>query len=578
MVKKRAASWGTSVFAVLLALLAFGCKNPVDPPGGDDNDPPVVEEKKSKLSIHTGGVTPTGYEDGQVTREFVAAAKPTTIKLFDDFAEAEYIKEVSPETIIIGRAWVADNGDWESLDTELGEDPAAVAARWWDAVNDKVLANPSVDYWEGINEPTASGQSMGVTAMTWYAQFEVERMKILDENGAKAVIGCFAMGTPDITLDDDGKMPVWEAFKPALQAAVDQYDGILGLHEYATPMHKWFGEDMDPDEAEQFADIDQEVGFLCGRYRIVYHRFLKPNGLEIPIVITESGVDGYAPAGWRNHYGRDAYKAQLVWYDKVLQEDEYVLGAQLFAVEMYGWEDFDLLPIMDWMGSYVGGDRSDLGNATLPPTTLGETKIEHLGTKDAETKLYTSFQWNLYGWEPMKLQNGTVGGTDLGWSSDGGDKNLPQAEQDNVWLVWEFPEPTEVSKITLYPKDDKDSRYPQAFTISYSTDAEIDVLDYTGGYDPAQYYNPDLFDGTDDPDWKALQDGLHAFHEAVAWTDVSSVDLDPVSGEDKIVTDPQDYVLEIPEPVRFLRILVTRRPNNDGAQAYWIQLGEVGIF
>ena len=36
----------------------------------------------------------------------------------------------------------------------------------------------------------------------WYSQFEQARLEILAAHGLKAVIGCFALGTPDVTNPD----------------------------------------------------------------------------------------------------------------------------------------------------------------------------------------------------------------------------------------------------------------------------------------------------------------------------------------------------------------------------------------
>ena len=46
--------------------------------------------------------------------------------------------------------------------------------------------------------------------------------------GVKACIGNFATGCPDVT-----NATIIEAFYPAIKAAKEQYNGILGLHEYS---------------------------------------------------------------------------------------------------------------------------------------------------------------------------------------------------------------------------------------------------------------------------------------------------------------------------------------------------------
>ena len=55
-----------------------------------------------------------------------------------------------------------------------------------------------MDYWEGYNEPSVST----VSDIQWYAQFEQARMELMAARGLKAVIGCFSVGTPDVTNPD----------------------------------------------------------------------------------------------------------------------------------------------------------------------------------------------------------------------------------------------------------------------------------------------------------------------------------------------------------------------------------------
>ena len=62
-------------------------------------------------------------------------------------------------------------------------------------VEKSVMSNPAVDYWEGYNEPSVGS----VEDLQWYAQFEQARIELLASKNLKAVIGCFSLGTPDVT-------------------------------------------------------------------------------------------------------------------------------------------------------------------------------------------------------------------------------------------------------------------------------------------------------------------------------------------------------------------------------------------
>ncbi len=242
---------------------------------------------KSKLTIHTGF-------GGPLSMPFIAEAKPRVVKILDSFSGAREVKAVSPQTTVIGRAFLAQQ--------PMDGDPIQRANEWWNLNANLILQNPDVDYWEGYNEPIIQTNEL----MDWYAQFEAERVRILAGQGKKAVIGNFSVGNPDL--------PLWPTFYPAIDAAL-AHGGILGLHEYGTPMQQHF-------------DFNTGEGWFAGRYRKLYRQFLIPEGKVIPLVITECGVDVVPPAGWKNHFTEAEYMDQLKWYDSVLLEDDSVLGAK----------------------------------------------------------------------------------------------------------------------------------------------------------------------------------------------------------------------------------------------------------
>jgi PKD repeat protein len=267
---------------------------------------------KSKLSIHAGF-------GGPLSMAFVRDAKPRILKILDTFSAAPEVKRLSPETEIVGRAFLSSQ--------PMDGDPRVRAREWWDRTKGIVLQYPDVDYWEGYNEPVIQTPEL----MEWYAAFEAERVHLLADSGRRACIGNFSVGNPDL--------PLWPQFYAAIDAAMGA-DGILGLHEYGTPMQQYF------DEASG-------EGWFTGRYRKLYRQHLIPAGKVIPLAITETGVDVVPPVGWKNHFIEEEYLAQLEWYDSVLREDDYVLGATIFALEIPGWYSFDIAPIVERLADYV---------------------------------------------------------------------------------------------------------------------------------------------------------------------------------------------------------------------------------
>ncbi len=270
----------------------------------------------SKLSIHTAFL-------GGESMQFIEQAQPTVVKILDNFGPAREVREKSPHTLIVGRIWYDDR-------QRLGDgSPEDRAQDWWNDVRGTILAYPAVDYWEGYNEPVIHDAGL----MSWYARFEKKRVEILADHGRNACIGNFSTGMPPVERD------VWEALYPAIDAA-QRHGGVLGLHEYSAP-------DMD-----RLFDYGTGEGWLTGRYRKVYRQFLIPAGRDIPLVITECGIDGGVdggdsrctnpPCGWKSYQSAEDYFDQLQWYDSLLMEDSYVLGATIFSLEIYGWDDFDI--------------------------------------------------------------------------------------------------------------------------------------------------------------------------------------------------------------------------------------------
>ncbi len=297
----------------------------------------------SKLGIHVNGAY------SQQTNDTIMRGKPAIVKLIDDFSPAATIHAASPRTLVIGRFFTPEQPQ--------DGDPVERAQAWVNTHLPQMLANPAVDYWEGYNEPDVGSPE----AVAWYGAWEAERTRLLAEHGLRACIGNFATGTPDL---DWG----WEPFRPAIEAAIAA-GGILGLHEYSAPeMNFAYGDyQADPDEDEG------DEGWLTGRYRKVFRQFLHPNGLLIPIAITENGIDGGVLPGIRpgppdaqgykdfaaywaspeggNHPDPEAYYLeQLAWYDREIQKDAYVIGATIFTTG-YGWASFNLegamLPLLE---------------------------------------------------------------------------------------------------------------------------------------------------------------------------------------------------------------------------------------
>lgn len=252
------------------------------------------------------------------------------------------IKSISPHTLIVARYTpvpLPDLSNWN---------PEEAARQFVElllpiATEPRRLAN--IDAWESFNEPNP----VNAEQMARLAAFEAERTRLLATAGVRSCVGNFSTGQPPLEL--------WPHFYPALQAVKDHH-GFLGLHEYSAPL-LWFG--SGPYQLQAGSDEGDE-GWLTLRYRKVYRNFLQPAGLEVPLLITETGIDGQVSGrpgpkgqGWKDFadYWRAQglvtttaegfYIEQLAWYDSELTKDDYVKGAAIYTLAgPAGWQSYEI--------------------------------------------------------------------------------------------------------------------------------------------------------------------------------------------------------------------------------------------
>ncbi len=285
--------------------------------------------------------------------DYVAAVKPSVMKGVDDIGYLKDVKALSPNTITIGRYVVPQ----ENIG---GGDPAQRAIDFVNTWLPKYQAAPWVDYWEGWNEVTYPNYE-------WYAVFEAARACEMQKHGLKAAIGAFSTGTPEPWQ--------FEAFVPAVEAGI-RCGAILTTHEYGAPtMYLWWAQGLPESYGHPAVPAYLDRGPLAGRYRFLYRDILLPRGLNIPLVISEAGIDGGAGAGQRPGYS-DAqgwmgfwgywgaelgvtdpaafYVEQLAWYDSLLRQDSYVIGATIFNISGgSSWQSFDAAGIIPKLTEYA---------------------------------------------------------------------------------------------------------------------------------------------------------------------------------------------------------------------------------
>ena len=294
--------------------------------------------------------------------QFIAAG-PAIVKFAGDWGTAA---GVPSGTFVIGRQVLKTDEDAQHQ-RAMGLSPQQAVRRFLYGKENQFgsyQSTPVIRYWEGHNEPVWTD----VEGMQWYADFEIERMKQMEELDLFCVIGNFATGAPPMEL--------WPAFVPACRYAAE-HGHILGLHEYGGTYMWWMtGCYQDnPDEDCRTSD-GRLAGWTTLRYRQIYDRFLVPAGAgSLRLAITEFGLDvvpgpAGAPSGaWRDlgrYWARPKDKQplpegvaafqnpqqffieQLKWYDRQIRQDSYVIGATIFTFGNYGGS---------WVGFEVAGDN-----------------------------------------------------------------------------------------------------------------------------------------------------------------------------------------------------------------------------
>jgi len=310
----------------------------------------------SKLGLHVERNSPEIFD----LLETGGVATITTLELDANFAAQ--IKQMSPATKLIGRIVLPQ------VQLDQVSDPTSAARAFVEELlpyADDARRRDHFDGWISHNEPTVGSEndSGSIERMKRLSEFEAERTRLLGERGIRSVIGNFATGGPDLSL--------WEHFLPAVQAA-QEHNGWLGLHEYSAPTIYYLSTRANQGRYPDVAPQDE--GWLTLRYRKVYNQFLLPAGLGIPLVFTECGVDGLVEdrpgpkdaRGWQEFqqywaengyglWGPGAYVEQLVWFDKAMSQDWYVLGGCIYALGTSSqWLTYDIAgPVSGVLKQYL---------------------------------------------------------------------------------------------------------------------------------------------------------------------------------------------------------------------------------
>lgn len=270
------------------------------------------------LGPHVNSIT------GQ-TGELITSWQPPVVVFMGHNNSLIWMKNACPKSLFLARFYRYDEPSIPEM-----RDPIEEARRY--AEWQLRMAEPYREAYSfiiGINEPPVDEPDH----MKKLAEFECERMRILDKHGYKAAILSFGEGNPPNIGWLKYAIPAFQEGK--------RYGAVYARHSYGWPnvmtdaewrvlRHRkdYFGEESDPHNWPGM-----------------------PPDLRLPLVITETGLegmieDGSFPHGWNGHVEADVYMEQLYNLDLSLRQDLYVLGATVFcAYDVAGtWALYNINP------------------------------------------------------------------------------------------------------------------------------------------------------------------------------------------------------------------------------------------
>lgn len=352
---------------------------------------PIVE-RGSKLGVHAIASGPT---IPHLRRLLENGTLFPVIKAVDNLSLLAEVKNLSPETIAIGRVTSAI----EAAPGIMGADLVQLADSLVQLVLNKIAVSPEleggrvVDYWEIVNEPAPPG----VAGYRRLAELMMLCMERAEQYGLKLGIFTFNAGTPE-----------WAEMVAMVETGVFgracQGGHILTLHEgtfHDWPIDQWWGHPIPG------SPIVAGAGALCFRYRYLYH-LLKMRGEVVPLVVSEFRFNG---ADYPITADETVQRAR--WYDEEFAKDYYAWAFCPFTLgPVPGWEREDYAyaypALVDYMVSVKNRENGHAEPAIpygLPREQYPRTYVLLPPGADREwvEAILSSGAWDRYRW--------TIGGS-----------------------------------------------------------------------------------------------------------------------------------------------------------------------
>jgi len=295
--------------------------------GGDDEPPPPPCPAREVLSVHVQG-------NSSAAADYIQQVQPGVVKFVMGMERGQWVKSVSPETLVVYRQWIGHQGQYLE-----DPDPKRGARRYLETFLDSLHRNADhVDYVESLNETIATGDTYGIQRAV---AFDAAFCECLADEGypARPIVLTAGVGNPQ--HGDEVKLML-----PAVRACVAA-GGAVGGHTYTGC------------RVDGYRSMDDAWEHFAGRPLESWDPVFVSEGLYPDYIFTECGaiycVNGHMPsseAGWgyRETLGGDAgayvevlMRCRRKWMDWNEGHGNRVLGATVFtAGGGKDWRHFEL--------------------------------------------------------------------------------------------------------------------------------------------------------------------------------------------------------------------------------------------
>ena len=221
------------------------------------------------------------------------------------------------------------------------DNPAAVGTNFWQTVLAPALVNLSpadkalVDYVEGPNEGDSTPTWGSAADTQWYNTFWMHLAPLIANAGFRPLAYSVSVGNPPGSQAEI--QASLDRIVPSLRLC-QSLGGGWSYHSYSLPYS---------------TNLTDEIWYSV-RYRQYYSYFASryPDLVNLPLVLTEGGIDGAGP--WSTRGDTNRFQNWLAWFDSEIRKDAYCLGVTLFQIgDTGGWNGFNVEPVAPWIANYL---------------------------------------------------------------------------------------------------------------------------------------------------------------------------------------------------------------------------------